>query len=35
MKPGLGIDVLIDRVEEHVVKKAQHHAASPKRGEGT
>ena len=35
MKPGLGVDVLVERVEEHAVKTAKHRAESPKRGEGT
>lgn len=32
-KPGIGVDVLLERVEEHVVKKSQHYAESSRRGE--
>jgi O-succinylbenzoate synthase len=34
-KPGLGVDVLMDRVEAHVVKKSTHYAEAPTRGART
>ncbi|MEO9180780.1 MAG: enolase C-terminal domain-like protein, partial [Acidimicrobiales bacterium] len=33
LKPGIGVDVLMERVDEHVVKKSQHYAKSSRRGE--